>query len=107
MTSGSLQEPIKSSVGQALHVLFQTLYIQVLLVIGGLYSYFLDSTEVFNPTVGSWAMAGAKLPRPMCCSSAININDRVLIFGIFLKILIHLIHIDMKFYRKTYSLSQT
>ena len=47
----------------------------------------LDSTEVYDPRVGSWVMTGAKLPTPMCCLSAINIDDQVLIFGRFLNII--------------------
>ena len=50
-------------------------------------SGFLDSTELYDPSVGSWVVAGAKLPRPMTSVKAINIDDRVLIFGIFLSIL--------------------
>ena len=57
------------------------LHIQVFLVTGGYGSDFLDSTEVYQPSVGSWVVAEAKLPRPTCCMSAININDRVLMFG--------------------------
>ena len=53
-------------------------------------SGFLDSTELYDPSVGSWVVAGAKLPRPMTSVKAINIDDRVLIFGILLSILIHI-----------------
>ena len=53
-------------------------------------SGFLDSTELYDPSVGSWVVAGAKLPRPMSNVKAINIDDRVLIFGILLSILIHI-----------------
>ena len=45
---------------------------------------FLDSTELYDPSVGSWVVAGAKLPRPMSDLKAINIDDRVLMFGNFL-----------------------
>ena len=62
--------------------LFHNLLIQVFLVTGG---YFLDSTEVYDPSVGSWVVAGAKLPRPMARLKAINIDDRVLMFGNFEK----------------------
>ena len=41
----------------------------------------LDSTETYDPMMGSWAASGAKLPRPMSGLRAANINDRVLIFG--------------------------
>ena len=53
-------------------------------------SGFLESTELYDPSVGSWVVAGAKLPRPMSNVKAINIDDRVLIFGILLSILIHI-----------------
>ena len=60
------------------------LHIQVLLVTGGIGSdhtlYFLDTTEVFDPSVGSWT-AGARLPRPMSYLRAAYIADQVLIFG--------------------------
>ena len=59
--------------------LFHNLLIQVFLVTGG---YFLDSTELYDPSVGSWVVAGAKLPTPMSSLRAINIDDRILIFGI-------------------------
>ena len=42
----------------------------------------LDSTELFDPSLGSWATSRAKLPQPMSGLRAANINDRVLIFGI-------------------------
>ena len=56
------------------------------LVIGGADENWntLESTEVYDPSVGSWVVAGAKLPRPMCCLRAIKIDDRVLMFGNFL-----------------------
>ena len=57
------------------------LHIQVFLVTGGLNgSNYLDSTEVFDPSVGSWT-AGARLPRPMWELRATYIADQVLIFG--------------------------
>ena len=40
----------------------------------------LDSTEVFDPSVGSWT-AGARLPRRMNTLKATNIGDQVIIFG--------------------------
>ena len=50
------------------------------LVAGGYYYddglHYLDSTEIFDPLVGSWT-AGAKLPRPMRGIRAEN----VLLFG--------------------------
>jgi len=44
---------------------------------------YLDSTEIFDPLVGSWTASGAKLPRPMAALKAETINDRVLLFGGF------------------------
>ncbi len=44
-------------------------------------SHRLDSTETYDPMLGSWAASGANLPRPMEGLRAANINDRVLIFG--------------------------
>ena len=40
-----------------------------------------DTTETFDPLVGSWVASGAKLPRPMLGLRAVNIDDRLLIFG--------------------------
>ena len=40
----------------------------------------LDSTEIFNPSVGSWS-TGAALPIPMDGLGATNIDNRVLLFG--------------------------
>ena len=45
----------------------------------------LDSTEVFDPLLGSWVgsgHSGAKLPRPMTGLKAEVINDRLFFFGI-------------------------
>ena len=36
---------------------------------------------MYDPSVGSWVTTGANLPRPMSDMRAINIIDRVLIFG--------------------------
>ena len=44
----------------------------------------LDSTETFDPLVGSWTASIARLPRPMYELKAENINDRLLIFGNYL-----------------------
>ena len=63
------------------------------LVTGGYSGHLLDSTEVYDPSVGGWFTTEAKLPKPMSDFRAINIDDRVLIFGIFLSILIHIPHI--------------
>ena len=56
------------------------LHIQVFLVTGGIGSDFLDTTEVFDPSVGSWT-AGARLPRAMSYLRAAYIADQILIFG--------------------------
>ena len=54
------------------------------LVTGGYdeWGYSLDSTETFDPLLGSWAHSGAKLPRPMSGLQAEIIDDRLLFFGI-------------------------
>ena len=41
----------------------------------------LDSTELYDSSVGKWAMAGAKLKNRMAGMRATNIDDRILIFG--------------------------
>ena len=53
------------------------------LVTGGLDegAYYLDSTETFDPLLGSWTASGAKLPRPMERIKAETINDSILLFG--------------------------
>ena len=58
------------------------LHIQVFLVTGGYDDdgSYLDTTEVYDPSVGSWT-AGARLPRPMDGLKAAYIADQVLIFG--------------------------
>ena len=56
------------------------LHIQVFLVTGGYDGDRLDSTEVYDLSVGSWT-AGARLPRPMWRLTAAYIEDQVLIFG--------------------------
>ena len=48
---------------------------------GGYDGSYLDSTEVYDLSVGSWVVADAKLPRPMDGMRAISIHNRVLIFG--------------------------
>ena len=61
---------------------FDNLHIQVFLVTGGWDENFynLDSTEVYNPNVGSWTV-GTSLPKPLIQLSATNIEGRVFIFG--------------------------
>ena len=52
------------------------------LVTGGYgISNYLDSTETFDPLVGSWTASSAKLPRPMDGLRAANIIDSTLLFG--------------------------
>ena len=55
----------------------------MLLVTGGTQtgSDFLDSTEIYDPDVGSWS-AGAALPSPMQDMRAASLGNRVLVFGI-------------------------
>ena len=50
------------------------------LVSGGAGNGQLDSTEIFDPSFGSWT-AGAPLPSPRIGARAVNIDERVLIFG--------------------------
>merc|ERR1711971_875392 len=40
-----------------------------------------ETTETFDPSVGSWVLTEAKLPRPVYEPRAATINGRVLIFG--------------------------
>ena len=58
-------------------------HIQVFLVTGGSTDWLgtLDSTEVYDPSVGSWMMTRAKLPAPMQGLRATNIDGRILLFG--------------------------
>ena len=58
--------------------------VQVFLVTGGWMT--LDSTELFDSSEGSWAVAGAKMPYQMIGLRATSIDARVLIFGKFLYI---------------------
>ena len=57
--------------------------LQMFIVSGGFFgSDYLDSTEIFDPSIGSWR-AGAALPRGARDQMrAINIDNRILIFGI-------------------------
>ena len=57
------------------------LHIQVSLVTGGYDGYdLLDTTELYDPSVGSWT-ARARLPRPMAYLTAAYISGQVLFFG--------------------------
>ena len=52
------------------------------LVIGGYTgSVRLDSTEIFDPDVGSWR-AGAALSNPVTQTRAVTFGNRIFIFGI-------------------------
>ena len=53
---------------------------QMFLVSGGRDGTFLDSTEIFDPSLGSWR-AGAALPSPVYGLRATSIDNRVLLFG--------------------------
>merc|ERR1712110_738244 len=53
---------------------------RMLLVSGGADGNYLDSTEIFDPSLGSWR-AGAALPSPRMGLRATNIDNRVLLFG--------------------------
>ena len=56
---------------------------QILLVSGGSddRSDYLDSTEIFDPSLGSWR-AGAALPSPRSSLTAATIANRILLLGI-------------------------
>ena len=51
------------------------------MVTGGWDGWVFLETEIFDADVGSWVTSPAKLPRPMEGLRAVNIDDRVLIFG--------------------------
>ena len=57
----------------------------MLLVTGGYVGWdgglMVDTTETFDPSVGSWASSDAKLLEPLAGLRAVSINNRVLIFG--------------------------
>ena len=63
-------------------VFFQsfTIALQMFLVSGGFDGSALVSTEIFDPSIGSWR-AGAALPSPREGLRATNIDNRVLLFG--------------------------
>ena len=54
-----------------------------MLIVSGGYteSAYTDSTEIFDPSVGSWR-DGAALPSPMGYMKATTMDNRVFIFGI-------------------------
>merc|ERR1711879_381549 len=61
---------------------YKTAGTRVLLVTGGYDgSDAFDSTEVYNPSVFSWTVKKARLPRAMAGLIAAYIEDKVLIFG--------------------------
>ena len=51
------------------------------LVSGGTDGYTLDSTELYDPSLGRWAVAGSRLPGARYGLRAANIDDRILLFG--------------------------
>ena len=53
----------------------------MLLVTGGTDYLNLDSTEIFDPSLGIWK-AGAALPSPWSSPKAATVANRILIFGI-------------------------
>ena len=57
------------------------------LVTGGWAFDFLDSTELYDPSLGSWTVAGARLPSPREGLRAANIDDLILLFGKKIKFL--------------------
>ena len=71
----------------------------------------LDSTETFDPLLGSWAssgQSGAKLPRPMCGLRAEIIDGRLLFFGInIFKFLVIIPSLKHKYHNKGSNQSPT
>ena len=65
---------------------FAVLLLQIFLVSGGYTIVYLDSSEIFDPDLRIWR-AGAALPSPMTGLRATNIDDRVLILGIYQRLL--------------------
>ena len=56
--------------------------LQMYLVTGGWTgSISLDSTELYDPSLGSWTVAGARLPSAGYGLRAANIDNRILVFG--------------------------
>ena len=41
----------------------------------------IDSTELFDSTVGAWRLIEGRLPMPMSSMKATAVNNRVLLFG--------------------------
>ena len=54
---------------------------QVLLVTGGKYGNYLDSTELLVPGSGSWRLVAGLLPRPMTSVSAATLDNKVFLTG--------------------------
>ena len=60
--------------------------LQMYLVTGGYTKTdYIDSTELYDPSISTWTY-GARLPSRRDGLRAANINNRVLVFGKFLKI---------------------
>ena len=66
-----------------IYKLSEVLLLQMYLVTGGYGQSFtfLDSTELYDPSLGSWTVAGARLPSPSVGLRAVNIDERILVFG--------------------------
>ena len=62
-----------------MNLFYDTWNFKMFLVTGG--DYGVTTTEFFDPSVGSWVISGAILPRPLYEARAANINGRLLIFG--------------------------
>ena len=63
--------------------------LQIYLVSGGYTGYtgvYLDSTELYNPGLYTWANV-ASLPSPMGGLRAVNIDNRILVFGKNIKLM--------------------
>ena len=56
--------------------------LQLYLVTGGYTrTDYLDSTELYDPSLDIWTVAGARLPSPRNRLRAANIDNQILVFG--------------------------
>ena len=66
------------------------------MVTGGYGSDNLDTTETLDTDASSWVTSASKLPRPMQGLRAVNIEDRVLIFGNYTLFILSAEHNDCR-----------
>ena len=57
-----------------------------------------DSTEILDLKVGSWVNSAAKLPHKLSNLQAVNIDDRVLIFGKYIYAQLHSVIVKLPFF---------